>query len=271
MDKTALELSLHSLHWWTVFWSIVVAAGVLGETILEFAVDDERRQRLRKYLAGCLGLAVFFGLLGEFLAERRVYRVEESLQMDADVRVAQANAAAAQAHQEAKAAELQSSANEREAARLKVLAEAERLARVRLERSTAERTLAKNGSNDMAARLKVYQRQRASIFYQPLDPEALGFAQDLQRTLAQANWSSSPLEALPVIITDGPGVLAITQRRGVWLQFSRDARSLQAGSALAAELRGAGFDVHAQIATDSQCGTSMVCVVVQHRPRGPQG
>ena len=285
--KTAFQHLLTTYNGWMNVSTIAVVVGLLGEYVAEFIFDQKIRQN-RKQLAIRLlfGAIILGGVFGEYIYGKKLSEISELQQQTADRELARANAEAARANEqaakarnesvislrEAKDANGRASKNEAESARLRKAAEQERLARLKLERSTAARRLETADQTEMADNLKGFSGQHAWIFYSDEDREAFQFAADIKQTLSQAGWLAGRPAATSKILTDGP-LLPFQLRHGVWLDYSTDKASLDAAQSVTRELAAMGFEVHGEMASPLSAlrNAPLVLITVEPRPVGLQG
>ena len=114
-----------------------------------------------------------------------------------EVQVAAANA---------KTAEL-----EKEAAALKAQAEADKLARLKIEARMAPRSLTPQQQNELTSKLSQFKNVRGTIIASPSTQEAEWFAHVLYAPLRAAGWE--------ITVEPGTETAAVLQPRGVIVQF----------------------------------------------------
>lgn len=280
VNKSLLEQMMSTTNAWMNLCLIVGAIGVFGDYALRFLFENNDRKNKIKTPASLLFAAMgLSGVVGGLIFGRRLSKESGLLQESAESRIAlsdqkaeRAGSEAAHSLEEARGAEERTLRNETEAARLRKVAEEEHLARVDLERQLAARRLPSNMQVKLAGKLLLYDGQRATVAYRAGDLESSLFAADIVRALIRAGWvPCGPFES-PTIISFTGETLEVNRRQGVWLQYSPDKSSRDAGQALAKELLAIGFDVRIAIASAAQLGTTpMVFLTVEHRPQGPQG
>lgn len=100
---------------------------------------------------------------------------------------------------------------EKDAAGLKAQAEADRLARVRIEQRIAPRLLTQEQQNDLTARLSQFKDVRGTLTALPSTPESEWFASVLLAPLHAAGWNIT-------LIRGGYGGM-ILQPKGIIIQF----------------------------------------------------
>jgi hypothetical protein len=72
MDKAALDVLFETYDWWMGFSTIVVAVGILGELILPFIFEREKKPIAEIVLSVFFGAIVFGGVLGEYQVGTRL-------------------------------------------------------------------------------------------------------------------------------------------------------------------------------------------------------
>jgi hypothetical protein len=197
----------------------------------------------------------------QFLASRKETKLRKA--NDAVFSILNSNAAEA-AERAAKA--------EKETASLNKLAEDERLARIKIEEDVAWRRLTDGQKTEMASRLKSFSNETALFQYNVNDLEADSFASDVASALQRGNWKKV-LEPLAVMsMREGPVPLGTNAplERGVIIVSTSDQASHNASDAIRNILEKFGFDVTRRPKDDPR-SNSMVFIVVEHRPEGPQG
>jgi hypothetical protein len=168
------------------------------------------------------------------------------------------------------------SANEKEAARLRKLAEDERLARVELESKVAWRRIDPKAQSELASHLSRFAKEPALIAYNPNDVEASTFASDIALTLHAAKWDvTEPLAVLS--LREGPVPFGTNPRlpTGVLVWCTDDEASRTAATALVEQLSSRGFDAIISPERRNLLGihptTTRVVMSVEHKPEGAQG
>lgn len=160
---------------------------------------------------------------------------------------------------------------ELEIGKLKETAEAERLARIKIEASVEWRTLSKQKIESLASHMSAFPNQTALIEYNADDLEASNFGDDIASALSNATWKlPEPMEIL--VMREGPMPIGSHEpvRLGVDVWSTGDPVSRQAAALLADELNKMGFDANKPPTIDKS-QVPRVLVFVQHRPKGPQG
>ena len=135
------------------------------------------------------------------------------------------------------------SANDKEAASLRKLAQDESLARLQLEAELAWRRISKDSQSAFADHIVRLPWQMAQILYNPADLEAQSFASDIASALRGAKWEAFEPQAianmhqvLVTLKTDTP------LETGITVTSTKNRTSRLAASALVHELTALGFD-----------------------------
>ena len=167
------------------------------------------------------------------------YHASNASQADADARIDGAAAVARQAASDVAAAnEVAAKANERaatlerDATALRAQAEADRLARVKLEQKLAPRALSGEQQKEIAAAIASFAPQKFQFVMYQDDAEVSGLARAMLPVLLTAGWVGVPQQ----------GFLAMQLEIGVRVEFSPDKEAEFAGaaSALSNALNAAG-------------------------------
>jgi hypothetical protein len=260
----------------STFWSLSkstaslwlnVSEGVLlffgGVLVIGFLGEYSESTRVKKWLKAFKWMVVI-GVFGELIADGGIFLLSARLQTITDLEVAHSN-------EEAKKAGERASANEKEAARLRKLAQDESLARLQLEAELAWRRISKDSQSATAAHLVRLPGQLAQISYSAADLEAQSFASDIASALRGAKWEvfepqgiANMHQVLVTLRTDTPLEAGVT----VTSTINRTSRA--AASALVQELSALGFDATLS-PTKFQQLTSTVFIFVGRRPDGIQG
>jgi hypothetical protein len=188
MDKHALEQLLSSYNWWMGVSTIAVAVGILGEYVAHFVFEDEARRDKREMAVSILfGVLVLGGVVGEYVFGKRLTQVSEQLQQIAEAEVAQSNKDAAQALQEA---------------------ESEKLARLKLEKEIAPRTLDDPTRQKLGKELSIFvphfSGRKIKVISYSGDAEGIVFSLEVMDILTRAGIEVDPIigRLIPVGIVD---------------------------------------------------------------------
>jgi hypothetical protein len=280
-DVNNLEASLDSLEVCLLVATGLVVLGLILEYWHEIpeAINELRKAWSWKpicIIAG--GILITLGVAGELYVQFIASGRETALRKANDAVFAGLNTEAAKARKDAGAAierassaDERASKNEEEAARLRKVAEQERLARIKIEESVAWRRLTKAQQSRIGTRLSRFAGQQALLQYDASDIEAGTFALDIALALQLAKWRvSEPLQMLQM--REGPVPLGTNPpiERGVTVVSTGDEASHKASEAIRHELSHLGFD-SVQRPQDDPRKSSVVFIIVEHRPEGAQG
>lgn len=240
--------TVQSVHGWleggALFFFVAL---VVFEVLAQRKTKNEKR--FERIALACFAVAIFM----EVVAYPYGRRSDEL----ANVRIAELNERA--------------SANEKEAARLRKVAQDESLARLQLEAELAWRRISKDSQSATAAHFVRLPGQMAQISYNAADLEAQSFASDIASALRRAKWEvfepqgiANMHQVLVTLRADTPLEVGVT------VTSTKNRTSRAAASALVYELSALGFDATLS-PTKFQQPTSTVFVFVGRRPDGVQG
>jgi hypothetical protein len=136
-------------------------------------------------------ILIVLGVMGEGWFEAQVSKYDSALSNMTDSIVAEAQKESAQAEAVAKGFEAQIAEAQRDAAASREEAEAERLARVELQKQLQPRRLSGKQIEDLAAKLKPFAAQRQvpiTIIGAALDTESTDFAKDFETAFKAGGW-----------------------------------------------------------------------------------
>ena len=295
MDKTALEQLLSSYNLWMGLSTVAVAIGILGEYVAHFLFEEERRNKREVVVSILFGALVLGGVVGEYIFGKKLSQVSEQLQQIADTQVAQSNRDAAAARKDAEIAredaegfqaqiananeragkaDERASTNEKEAARLRKDAEAERLARVKIEAKVGWRRLTDGQKAEIGTDLGDFSNQQgAALAYLAGDVEAGMFAIDVAEALKRAHIVVQPPADIMMMHEGGKFGDPIKRiDTGVDVTATKDDRSHSLADAVVRELNSLGFD--ATRGEDNPPKAELrpiIWIMVEPRPEGPQG
>lgn len=165
---------------------------------------------------------------------------------------------------------------QKEAEGLREQAEAEHLARVKIEARVAWRRLDPKILPVIASHLSQFTKQPALVSYNPSDIEAADFAFDIAMVLHAAKWDVfEPLAFVRARAGPAPFGTNGPVPRGVLVWPTNDVLSVRAAAALVDQLRAYGFDAtssaDARFLFAIQPTSTRVAVSVEQKPDGPQG
>lgn len=236
MSIDQLERSLDSLGGWLAFWTAVVAIGLVVEYgqslwilfkatlrwLFRRAVFD--RSLLNATAVG--GLLITAGVAAEVWVEVRASQVETQLRNASNKALALLNKEANDARRDAATAMQRAAEAERETARLNEVAEAERLARVKLEERTALRDLTPAQFASVSKALTGFPGQGFEMVVFPVNFESNFIAGYVSGALTNAGWKGpAGIRLLP---SPPDGMLV----QGIYVQATSDAGSVAAARAL---------------------------------------
>ena len=222
-------------------------------------------------LIGALGwLFVAVGVAGEGYWEVRVTHDDQAITSFDEQRLGDAEKSASDAIERA-------STNEKEAAQLRKDAEAEHLARVKIEESVAWRHLTDKQKKEIGEKLRPLTiGENASVWYVAGDPESEFFASDLAEALRMAHLATQPPNSITwkPRIPDSKYFNAPIEHMftGVRVGSIGDSHSRTLADAIARELCALGFDtIRQDIPGSDKDSPTRLWIIVDPRPSGPQG
>lgn len=238
--------TVQSIHAWLEIGALGFFAALV---VCEWVAHGKDLRRSEKIGLACFAVAI--------LLELAAYPYGKRSDKLASLRIAELNERA--------------SANEREAARLRKLAEEESLARLQLESEVAWRRISKDSQSTIASRLVRFSGQMAQISFSAADLEAEGFALDIASALRAARWEALEPQAISnmrqVLIPLGTNA---PLESGLTVTSTRDRISCNAAEAVVHQLSVLGFDATLS-PTRYPHPTPTVFIFVEHRPEGAQG
>jgi hypothetical protein len=178
---SALASLKGALNRWELFEyasTAVLGLGCIGEFLAEFTVVP--RDETGKHKLARLSLIVLIlGIAGELLGTVRTNQLSGQLIASIEERAGNAEQRAGEANERA-------SANEKEAARLRLQVEQEKIARLQLEKYAAWRHL--NRGNFLSALRRKPKPVSVTIVYIKDGPETWKLSQEIYRLLLEADW-----------------------------------------------------------------------------------
>jgi hypothetical protein len=181
-----LESSLDSLGWWLHLATALVVFGLLLEYLHQIPESIKEYRKTRSYwpiLIVVGGVLITVGVAGELAVQYVAGRTETALRKANDelftglnIEAAQARRDAGVAIERASKADERASANEREAARLGQIAQAEHLERMKLEATVAPRSLAVEQQKKIAVGVQKFHRYAVLVSSYGLDSEGAALA-----------------------------------------------------------------------------------------------
>jgi hypothetical protein len=174
-------------------------------------------------------ILVVLGIAGEFVFEGRTFVVEDRQEIKAKGDIA--------------SLQNQSSAFVLEAAQRRKEAEAEHLARVKIEATVAWRSFSKEQQSIFSDNLKLLAGLKVGVSYLNGEAEGLGFANDIATALRAAKWSVfSPREPFTQFGGFGGGIIPLESLTGVNVSNTGNRLGRDAADAIQHELCSLGFD-----------------------------
>lgn len=267
-----------------LFWTAVVAVGLLfdlpevwHETV--GALGKPRRSEIAgwmKLLASVGWLLIILGVSGEFVADSFVSKADGIVQTFDEILIADAQRQTEVAKIRAGNAYERVAQTEKEAAQLRKEAEADQLARVKIEAAVSFRSLNDKQEHDIGEALSRFGSVTgASMWYANGSTEAELFADDIAQALRCAHIHTTRAGAL-IDMREGGGnwdALIESPDTGVDISSTANAVAQELAKALLKELTSRGFD--AKRLPDQKSPNTparpLIWVTVQARPKGPQG
>lgn len=298
MIRKDLEAFRAVFFWCLVAATVAVVVGVILEEAQEWMptvkkvlrLDPIVEYRWAKKLVKLGWILIVVGVAGEGIFEVYVSRADSILNAfdnilltearkqasDAVLGAATANRRVAEARHRTAELEKEAAQLRKDAAQLQRDAEAEHLARVKIEGRVTWRKLDPKTQSAIASQLTQFAKEPALVSYNPADIEAADFASHIATVLHAANWDVFE----PLAFSKGRGgpVPFGTNSqapRGVLVWATNDKVSVQAANALVKELSAYGFDAlmsaEANILLGIHPTATRVVVSVEYKPDGPQG
>jgi hypothetical protein len=227
-------------------------------------------------LAATLGwILIVVGVGGEFVTDSFVSKADGLVRQFDEILLAEAQNKSAHAEAIARGFDAQIAESNAKAKSAEATAEAERLARVKIEAAVAWRQLSDQDKRDIGAALTGFKSLAAvGIWFNASSTEAELFADDIAEALRSGD-----------IVTNAPGGMMemressgkfrepiVEPMTGVRVQSTKDEAARKFATLFIAELNRRGFDAIRQ--KDPPFGESkipQIWVTVEPRPKGPQG
>jgi hypothetical protein len=232
-----------------------------------------KREWVKKWAA--LGwVLIVLGVMGEGWFETQVSKYDSALSNMTDAVVAKAQEESAHAEAIAKGFDAQIADSNAKAKSAEAAAEAERLARVKIEVTVAWRSLDDQQKQDMGAALASFSSKAgASIWYDASSSEAQGFADDIADALRLVHITTTNVGGIISAAEGGKwnGTIARGQT-GVIIQSTNNPAAIDFALAMVKELSSRGFDTMRQTDPPFQKGSDpVIWINIDARPKGPQG
>ncbi|MGO9589890.1 MAG: hypothetical protein ACLP3K_07580 [Candidatus Acidiferrales bacterium] len=261
-----MKTALGRWEWFGYISTAVVGLGCVGECIAEFTSLPRSDQRKHK-LARLSLMVLILGIAGELLSAVRTSQLSGQIIANIEERAADAEQKAGEANDRA-------ALNEKEAAQLQKDAEAEHLARVKIEAAVAWRQLSEKDERDIGTAVTGFKSSvAASVWFNASSTEAEIFADDIAQALRDGKIIVQPPGGIMEMRESGKfGEPIKRPLTGVIVQSTEDKPARDLAASLMAELNRRGFDAVKQ--TDPPFGKGkfpQIWVNVEPRPKGPQG
>jgi hypothetical protein len=217
---------------------------------------------------------VVLGVAGEFEADSFVSKADGFVQKFDEILLTDAQYQTELAKGRAGGAYERAATAEKEAAQLRREAEAEHLARVKIEAAVAWRQLSDKDKRDIGAAVAEFQSlAAASVWFNASSTEAEIFADDIAEALRNGKIIVQPPGGIMEMRESGKfGAPIKRPLTGVIVQSTKDNTASKFAASVIAELTRRGFDAAKQ--TDPPFGEGkfpQIWVNVEPRPKGPQG
>ena len=238
---------------------------------------DRREYHTRDWVKkwSALGwVLIVLGVMGEGWFESQVSKYDSALSNLTTAAVAEAQKESSQAEAIAKGFDKQIAESNAKAASAEATAEAERLARTKIEAAVAWRSLDDKQKQDIGAALASFSpKAGASIWYDSSSTEAQMFADDIAEALRSGRIQTTNVGGMMSMAEGGKWNGPIVRgQTGVIIQSTNVPAAIEFASAVIRELSGRGFDVTRQKDPPFEKGVQpVVWINVEARPKGPQG
>lgn len=221
-------------------------------------------------------LLIVFGVSGEFVADGFVSKADGIVQTFDESMIAEAQRQTDLAKIRAGGAYERAAQTEKEAAQLREQAEAEHVARVKIEAAVAFRSLDDQQKQDIGTALTRFGSiTSASIWFANGSAEAELFADDIAEALRSAHIHTTTVSGVMEMREGGSSLDAPIESAdtGVDISSTINPVARELADTLFKELTSLGFDAKRQPDQKSQNNPPgpVIWVTVQARPKGPQG
>jgi hypothetical protein len=213
-----LDTLQRTLDFWEIVGDIstgIVVLGLVGEYVAEFWIKV--RHTLKERLAKISILVLILGVTGELVSHKKASRISGQIVAVLNKTAADANGKAGLAEERtaslereaANATEQAAKANER-AAEANRVAEAERLARLKIEDRLADRRLTAEQQKVLADKLRAYPGMQGTLLYSADSHEVAEISKQLLAVFKNAGWTfgifvgSDPRRAVSGILVEIP-------------------------------------------------------------------
>jgi len=213
---------LASLEKWSAKATLLILAGIVGDIVLPFFFPHDTVSWSERWAQVACNALIGVGLAVEYVCIVRTIAATSALQAASDMRVAEAEARAAEAYQHAMEAKLE------------------------LARLQTPRTLSAEQARLIGERLRQFG-QIPFVFRSQAEPEPITFAEHLGKALAGAGWAwMAPNDAITLSSPERPSIgLGMTLGVSIQVTESRQAEWQPAAAALQVTL--AEFGIAANI------------------------
>lgn len=243
------------------------------ERRFHFHLPEERTSNKTKLLASVGWLLIVLGVSGEFVADSFVSKADGYVQQFDEILLADAQRQTELAKIRAGGAYERAANAEKEAAQLRNEAEAEHLARVKIEAAVAFRELTERQKQDIGIAVQPFASVAvASVWFNASSTEAELFADDISEALAAGHIRVQPASGMLEMRENsrfGEPVKRATT--GVRIQSTKHEGAQKFAALIVKTLNGLGFDAERQ--TDPPFDdkpTPQIWINVEPRPKGPQ-
>lgn len=229
-----------------------------------------------KFIAFAGLVLVVVGVRGELIFEDKLEAVNNDIQNSEEAQLTQEEVEIGTANARAVTNERESARLSKDAAGLREKAEAEHLARVKIEAAVAWRSLDELQKREIGIDLARFRSKAGvSIWFNSSSTEAELFAQDIAEALRSGHIdTTAPGGVMELGEGGGKWNAPIREARtGVILQSTRVSPAPEFADALIKELTSRGFDAKRQTDPpfDETVKAPVIWINVEPRPKGPQG
>ncbi len=282
-DISSLKSLLERWEWVGYISTAVVFLGCIGEFVAEFTSLRKNEHRSHK-LARLSLMVLILGIAGELLSAARTSHFSGLIIANIEGRTAESLERAAKAEEnlgtarkEAAQANERASNNEREAAQLHKDAEAEHLARVKIEAAVSFRSLNDKQKRDIGGALSRFGSiTAASMWFVNGSADAESFADEIAEAMRSARIHTTTVGGI-VEMPEGGGNWdkpLMPVRTGVDITSTSNPAARDPADALFKELTDRGFDAKREPDNNKPENSPpgpVIWVTVLARPKGPQG
>jgi hypothetical protein len=239
-----------------------------------FSLPEDHAPNWVKIVAALGWFLIVVGVAGELFTEARIQDTDSSIQSFMNATLAEAENDTARAIAFASLNELEAAKLGSQAAQLRQDAEAEHLARVKIEARVAWRHLTDQQKADIVSELGDFSNQEGAAFaYLVGDTEAAMFAAEIAEALKKAHIVVQPPSDVSMLHESGRFGDPIKHvETGVVVTATKDERSRSLADAVVRELNSCGFDAtRGQDNPPKDELRPIIWLFVYPRPEGAQG